>query len=135
MRRSLRGAILLSVIVLAITVAGCGGGAVQPQEVAVQNPTDTALSWFKAIDAGNQALVLDHVTSNARKLVKSSDFGSLRFSHVRCYTYEESANTADVGCKFQVRKPSPDMQNVTGWSLDLQRKGSGPWLISTYGQG
>lgn len=126
--------IAIALTLFGVGLAGCGGSGPLPP-VTAQPPVATTLSWFRAINSGNDPLALAHFAPGSRDQMEWSDFGSISFTDVRCHVIGESASSSNVGCRFQVPNAPPDMQGVTGWSVHLERTQSGPWLITTYGQG
>jgi hypothetical protein len=129
-----RGAFFALSLGLGIMLAACSSGGSLP-EVSVESPTATAYSWFRAINQDNLALAQAHFEPTSRSQMHWSDFGSIQFTDVSCSPRSVTTTNADVRCAFDVPNPPADLQGDHFWDVWMQRKASGPWLISSYGQG
>ncbi len=104
--------------------------------IAVQSPVDTAVSRFRALNEHDMPYIVAAFWPSDRETAETSGVGSsLPFEDVHCHLETQSATTSAVRCTFQVANSvNTPMQNVTYFSVDMQRKPSGPWLITDYGQ-
>ena len=134
-----RGWFLCALLVFAVAMAACASGppAISGPlpTIEVQPPVDTAYAWFAAINDNDYPLALAHFVPADRSYMEWSSFGSVSFSDVTCNLISQASNAATVGCFFTVQNPPPDMQDDTGWSIDMERHTPGPWLIVDYGVG
>jgi hypothetical protein len=120
-------------VVAGFFVAGCGSGSLP--RVAVLSPGETALAWFKAIDDHDMALAKAHFVPASREEMSWSDFDSVSFSNVQCALRSQAVTTAVLRCTFTPHAPAGDQVLLDFyWTVYMQRQGSGPWLITDYGQ-
>jgi hypothetical protein len=101
-------------------------------------PVQTALAWFRAIDAKNAPKAESYFTPRQRNLtewVTGYVSKGKPFTDVHCRSEGQKASTANVYCTF-VEAPSPDRGNPdTFWTISMQKSSGGHWLIDSYGQG
>ena len=131
MMRSVRRIGAVAAVTVTLMLAACTSSAAPPR-VATQSPVNTALSWFKAINEHNMPLAQAHFARADRNQMEWSDSGS--FYDLRCRLIAQAMTTSQVRCTFMMHKRPIDMLNVTYWSVSMQRKPPGPWLITGYGQ-
>ena len=126
----------VAAVAMTLILAGCKSSAAPRPGIAVQSPINTALSWFKAINEHNMPLVLEHFARADRNQMESVvDVDSYSFYDLRCRLIAKGMTTSWVRCMFKMHNPSPpEMLDVTYWSVYMQRKPPGPWLITGYGQ-
>ena len=129
-----RPGVLVCLLVLGSALAACGSSGTSPK-VGVDTPAATAAAWFKSINDGNLALAEAHFEPGSRSQMQWSDFGSVSFKSVKCLLRSQSATSSDVRCSFTVPNPPADLEGQYFWDVYMKRRGTGPWLISTYGQG
>jgi len=129
-------------VVFAVAVAATAGSLAATlsssgatNEIKVQSPLATVLSWFHAINDGNQALAMAHFASADRDQMEWSAFGSFTFQNLRCHDIGVTLGNATVYCSFQIRNPTPDLEGDSFWTIDMDRERSGRWLITSYGTG
>ena len=97
-------------------------------------PADAALSWFRAINGHNKPQAIAHFAPPNQTMMNWSDFGRVSFSDVHCRQLDEQDATARVECTFNESAPAGE-QKDSFWDIEMARSGSGPWLITNYGQG
>lgn len=101
-------------------------------------PVQTALAWFRAINARDGSRAQSYFVP-ARAFMTEWVYGYRStgppFVDVRCRPEGRATTTANVYCTFK-ESPSPDEGNPdTFWSISMERKAGGRWLIDNYGQG
>jgi len=124
--------LVAALLVLGIALAGCSSGPLPT--VAFQAPTETAYSWFQAINDHNEPLALAHFTAASRAAMAWSDFGAISFTNVNCHLVAQTSTAAEVACTFSENAPPGDQADA-GWTISMERQPPGPWLIYNYGQG
>ena len=103
--------------------------------IAIQSPVATTLSWFSAVNDQNMPLALAHFAPSARGQMEWSSWGP-PFTHLHCSLQSKAAANAHVYCTFaDINDPDTGMSNISFWTVYLQRRSSGRWLINNYGQG
>jgi len=98
------------------------------------SPVDTALSWFMSINGHNKPQAMAHFAPANQTMMDWSDFGQMSFSNVHCRPLDLQEATARVECTFNESVPAGE-QKDSFWDIEMTRSGSGPWLITNYGQG
>jgi hypothetical protein len=129
-------------IVILLAIAGVTFGAfvhMKPNsvssEIKVEDPSNTAVSWFRSVDSNHLALAIAHFDPPHRYLMQWGNFGSFSFNKVHCVTLTESEHESSVRCTFRIPNPPPELENVIFWDIHFHKSNSGPWLITSYGQG
>jgi len=133
--RTLGRLITVAMVIMALVLAGCTSSTAPLPSTAVKSPVDTALSWFKAVNENNMPLALAHFAPADRNQMEWSGLGSFSFYDLRCYVMFQAVTTSEVVCAFKVHDPPIDLLDDTFWDISMQRKPSGPWLITGYGTG
>jgi hypothetical protein len=101
------------------------------------SPVATVEAWFQAINERNLKGALAVVEPKKKGMM---DWGGgtsqwTTFSAVHCRTDDQKVNFSEVYCSFTQSPPSVAGPPVTFWTVAMRRRTSGPWLISSYGQG
>lgn len=140
----LRSAFLIFVCGALVTACGSAGRpSVESvdQAVALQapsTPVQTALAWFRAIDAKDRPAVLASFASGFASSTSWHYWGVdawPTFSSVRCKPGTETARRATVLCTFSESQASSVGNPAGFWSISFLRDVHGRWLIVNYGQG
>jgi hypothetical protein len=124
----------IAMMAISLTLAGCASSAAPLPGIAVQSPVDTTLSWFKAINENDMPLAQAHFARADRNQMEWSGLGSFSFYDLRCHLMAQAMTISSVRCTFEMHNRPIDMVNVSYWSVYMQRKPPGPWLITGYGQ-
>jgi hypothetical protein len=132
---------LRSLRLLLFVVAGLATGCSTSQpprqtSVPVESQVKTALSWFRAINQNSKPLVVAHFAPGDQRKVweGSSTSGWPTFSNVHCKALAHAG--PQVLCTFK-ESDAPDFgQPDSFWTISFVRNSAtGPWLITSYGQG
>ena len=122
----------------AIALSGWSSAGAAAKSAPPRTPVQTALAWFRAIDAKNAPKAESYFTPRQRSLtewVTGYVSKGKPFTDVHCRSENQKASTANVYCTF-VEAPSPDRGNPdTFWTISMQKSSGGHWLIDSYGQG
>jgi hypothetical protein len=128
-----------AVIAGAVAVAGCGS-AQDPEAPGAlyQSPGQATLSWFYAINHKDKADAVAHFTRAAAGQMNWGNGDTSAwpaFSALRCTPASRGAAAASVYCTFK-ESQAPAVGNPDSfWTVYLQRRPDGRWLIDSYGQG
>lgn len=133
--RTFRAIWVAGISATSLFVQACGSA--NTPTIPTQSPVQTAMSWFDAINTRNLPLAKAHFAAADRHEMNwsSSEFHAAKFSGVRCNAVEQGETTSTVRCTFNPMDTPQDMENITFWSIDMERTPPGPWLITDYGQG
>jgi hypothetical protein len=111
---------------------------------AVQSSVETACSFLQAMGNGDDALMNTYLIPERRFAVEMGDATQPpeEIHNIHClpasdfWAYTETATTAQVLCEFDVREDWGGFSAGSYfWTVSLQRRPPGPWLIDNYGQG
>lgn len=128
--------VILTVLIGVGTALTCCGDSPVPAKAST--PLAAAQSWFTAINAKNLRSAQGHFVASQRSMM---DWGGgdtatwSTFTKLHCKTLNDSGEAATVYCSF-TESASPSEGNPDSfWTISLQRKVPGPWLINNYGRG
>jgi len=127
---------LMTVLVgVATALTSCGN---DPAVTKAATPVAAAQAWFTAVNDKNLAVAQSHFVASQRSMM---DWGGgdkatwSTFTKRHCKTLRDSGKTAIVYCSFTESASASEGNPDSFWTISLQRKSPGPWLINNYGQG
>jgi hypothetical protein len=100
-------------------------------------PLHAAYSWFMAINHKQRSSMIAHAAPVAESMMNWNDGVTSMwpsFTHVSCAITYSTRSISNLLCTFKEKAP-PGNQIDTFWKMSLERRTSGKWLITNYGQG
>lgn len=103
-----------------------------------RSPLQATLSWFFAVNHKDKAAAVAHFAPTEAGMMDWGEGDTSTwptFTALHCRQLSGSASAAEIYCSFNESQAPSDGQVDNFWTVSLNRRPDGRWLITNYGTG